>query len=237
MKHCPNPGTPIMKGRDKSRGLVMVHKAGCKLWSCPYCSQKRKGYYAVKAWHGVEQYKTDGLPDWSFGTLTVHERWRGLDKSIPSFRENWNKFYTRLRRSTPDFKYALMPEQHADGTLHTHIISTCMLPTRWWKDQGRACGFGYMNENEPLGSSAYAAWYVTKYVGKTLEVGGWPRGFRRVRFNVRWPEPPPRNDGDWEWGTYLNPKDLRHSLQNDLRDGYRLVNAVSGVIHTPVMKN
>lgn len=226
MKHCPNGNTPTAIGVQAGSGLATAHKLGCKSWRCPYCSIKRKGWLARKCYVGIEHYQASGSAFY-FGTVTMHENWRGW-ASIVNFQTNWNKFYQRLKRSTDGpLYYCLLPEKHQDGTLHIHLISTCPQPSRWWKDEGRASGFGYINENEPLADAALGAMYVTKYVHKSLGEVDWPRNFRRVRFSIRWPVPP--RDDTWSWAAY--PADMaRHGIRKQRAKGYKIVNAITGEI-------
>lgn len=226
MKHCPNKNTPTAIGVQAGMGLATAHKLGCKSWACPYCSTKRKGWLARKCYVGIEQYRAEGS-QFYFGTITMHENWRGW-ASVVNFQTNWNKFYQRMKRATDGkLYYCLLPEHHRDGSLHIHLLSTCQTKTRWWKDEGRACGFGYKNENEALEDSALAASYVTKYVSKSLGVVDWPQHFRRVRFSVRWPDPP-QND-DWTWSAW--PRDMaKHAIRKRVMQGYKIVNSQTGEI-------
>lgn len=227
MKHCPKPNTPTGIGVNAATGQMIVHKFGCKMWNCPYCSEKRKNYLAHKCYFGIELYKSEGIKNWYFGTLTMHRNWRGW-ASIVNFQTNWNKFYQRMKRDTEGkLLYALLPEKHKDGSLHVHLISTCQCPTNWWKDKGAECGMGFQNENEYLDDSARAAFYVTKYVGKSIGITDWPPRFRRVRYSIRWPNPP-KNE-DWTWT--IAPAELaKHLVLRREEMGYELVNSVTGEI-------
>jgi len=180
-----------------------------------------------KAFLGIEAYKANGIQGWYFGTLTMNKRWRGA-ASVTNFRKNWNKFYQRMKRKTDgSLYYILLPEPHKDGSLHVHIISTCQAGSRWWKDTGAKCGMGFQNQNEPLRSTAKAAWYVTKYVGKSIENTKWPDDLRRVRFSVRWPQPV--QDENFAWNCV--PPDLaKHYVRKRLAMGYKLTNAITGEI-------
>lgn len=227
MKHCPRKNTPTGIGVNPLSGIAIVHKMGCKSWACPYCSMKRKGFLVVKAYMGIESYKQAGVTDWFFGTLTMHRKWR-KEASVTNFRRNWNKFYQRMKRATNgNLYYILLPEKHKDGSLHVHIISTCQKETKWWKDNGAKCGMGFKNENEPLVSTVKAAYYVTKYVGKSLGVSAWPTDLRRVRFSVRWPKPIP--DETLAWNCF--PPDVaKHFVFKRLAMGYKIINPFTGEI-------
>jgi len=86
--------------------------------------------------------------------------------------------------------------------LHVHAIETAHLGTGWWKDNARASGMGYMDEEEEARTPAGAAFYVVKYLTKSIAYTEWPRGFRRVRTSQSWPKLPdmPRVEG-WEFET------------------------------------
>jgi hypothetical protein len=188
---------------------------------------KRKGWLVIKCYMGIETYKKDGTTDWFFGTLTMHRKWRGA-ASVTNFRKNWNKFYQRMKRATNgNMYYVLLPERHKDGSLHVHIISTCGKETRWWKDNGAKCGMGFKSENKPLLSTAKAAWYVTKYVGKAVGQPDWPADLRRVRFSVRWPKP--IQDQSWSWQC-VPPDMAKHAVRKRLAMGYKITNAITGEI-------
>lgn len=226
MKHCPKAKTPTAIGVSEN-GLVTAHKLGCKSWSCPYCSEKRKKYLALKTYEGIERYKLAGIENWYFGTLTMHRKWRGW-ASLENYYHNWNKFYQRMKRDTEGkLLYVLLPERHQDGSLHVHLISTCGLSTHWWHDAGSRSGLGFQNENEALGDASRAAYYVTKYVGKSLGVSDWPTRFRRVRYSIHWPEPEHEREFSW----IVPPADLSsYFFAKRLAEGYRSFNLQTGEI-------
>ena len=85
-------------------------------------------------------------------------------------------------------KYALLPEQHKDGRLHMHMLIGAAIKKRWLKDNAFASGAGFMADSEPLTSGKRGAYYVSKYVGKSLGVEQWPVKFRRIRTSQKWPE-------------------------------------------------
>jgi len=236
MKHCPKPNTPTVIGVNEDTGELVASKAGCGMWNCPYCSTVRKHYVARKCYLGIEHYKANGVPNWYFGTITMHENWRGW-ASLVNYQSNWNKFYQRMKRITNGpLYYCLLPEKHKDGSLHVHLISTCQAETRWFKDKGRASGFGYKNENEPLESSAAAVRYVTKYVGKSLSVVDWPKNFRRIRFSINWPEPPIRDDYTW---SPFPPNLAKYAVRVKFEQGYDPTNYYSKerVIYEPHLRD
>ena len=231
MKQCPNPKAPLMFGYDDNRRLIRVIKLGCKQWDCPYCAEHRKNYYVRKCFYGVEQYKAEGFPEWYFGTITAHRNWRGFHASLKNHQANWRKFYKRMKRAAPDLRYYIMPEKHEDESVHVHLVSTCMTDSRWWKDHGAASGLGFINENERVYSSAKAAMYPSKYISKSMGVEDWPKRFRRVRFSIRWPEPPvPEPDG-FEWAQPQSIEDMRTTIKSYERRGYMFFDDETGVLY------
>jgi len=225
MKHCPKAKTPTAIGVNPETGELRCSKTGCGMWNCPYCSVIRKYFVARKCYLGIKHYQENGAPNWYFGTVTMHEKWRGF-ASIQNFKANWNKFYQKMRRVTDGpLYYCLLPEHHADSSMHVHILSNCPASTRWFKDMGRASGFGYKSENEALEDTSRAVSYVTKYVGKSLDVGQWPKDFRRIRFSIHWPEPPQRGDYAWQ----VVPANLaRHVVRIKFEQGYNPINWMTG---------
>jgi len=231
MKQCPNPKAPVIFGYDENRKLISVQKLGCKQWDCPYCALHRKNYYTRKAFHGVEQYKADGFPDWYFGTITAHKNWRGFHASLKNHRANWRKFYWRMKRAAPDLRYFIAPEKHADESVHVHLVSTCMTESRWWKDHGAASGLGFINENELIEDTALVAYYASKYVGKSIGVTDWPKNFRRIRFNIHWPEPPDLKDDSFIWSQPQAADDLRVTVKSYERRGFMFLDDRTGELY------
>ena len=88
----------------------------------------------------------------------------------------------------------MIPEQHRTGRLHVHMIASTDLESRWWKDNGRECGLGYIAEEaefrfKDAGASVAAA-YAQKYLGKQVCVTAWPRYFHRIRTSQHFPDLP-----------------------------------------------
>jgi hypothetical protein len=181
----------------------------------------------VKAYLGIEAYKQAGTTNWFFGTLTMHRKWSGA-ASVTNFRKNWNKFYQRMKRATKGkLYYVLLPESHKDGSLHVHIISTCQTDTRWWKDNAARCGMGFKSENQPIVSTVKAAFYVSKYVGKSLGVSAWPANLRRIRFSLAWPKPIQDDTITW---TCVTSDVAKYAVRKRLEMGYKIVNAITGEV-------
>jgi len=175
----------IAINRDNRQAVFF--RPRCKLWSCPACAETNKRLWAVKAYHGAEQLAAEGAQHIAFLTLTSHER---LDAagSLAVWPSAWSKLRDRAKYASGGFDYLLVPEQHADGRLHVHAIETAGLGKRFWKDAARKSGLGYQCEEEEANTPAGAAYYVVKYLTKSIAYTNWPKGFRRVRTSRNWPK-------------------------------------------------
>jgi len=185
---CETPRRPVLRGVNHAERKAVFFRPRCKMWSCPACAPVNRGLWAVRAYHGANCLETLTNPI-NFLTITSHEK-LGAAASLAVLPHAWDQLNKRARRAAPDYQYLLVPEPHADGRVHIHAIENSGLGERWWKDNARTCGFGYMAEEEELHSAAGAAYYVTKYISKGLGAACWPRGFRRVRTSRRWPKTP-----------------------------------------------
>lgn len=187
-QRCQAQRRPILIGEHTGEKTAIVYVPRCKQWSCPYCAIVNRSQWAMRIHDGVENYKSDGLEDWSFLTLTSRGYLSTFEETVKAWPKAWSRLSSRLRRKTKGLKYVLLPEQHKDGRLHVHLVTTARPTKRWLKDSSFACGLGYMADAEPLKSSKKAAWYVSKYLGKTLGVLDWPPKFRRIRTSQKWPQ-------------------------------------------------
>jgi len=186
--YCQTKGRPYLKGINETEKKAVFFRPRCKLWTCPTCADINKKLWAVKAYHAVE-ILSGSSPSVNFLTITSHEKLSAA-ASLAVWPKAWSKLSQRARRRSADFQFLLVPEQHKDGRLHIHAIETAGLGSRWWKDHARACGLGYMAEEDDIRGAAGAAYYVTKYLSKSLAADVWPKGFRRVRTSQRWPKLP-----------------------------------------------
>ena len=168
--------------------VAIVFRPRCKMWKCPYCAQQNKRLWTMRAYYGAEFLQAEHEP-LRFITLTSHEK-LSARQSWTIWPKAWAKLYMRAKRIQSSASYMLVPEQHRDGRLHVHFLGTWEMSERWWKDNARECGLGYMAEAEQPRSIAHAAWYIGKYVSKQLDTNQWPKGFRRVRPSHNWPKMP-----------------------------------------------
>lgn len=182
---CPAPNRPFLRALNRERSAAILFRPACNSWGCPVCAHANKKRWIARAIHGVEQLTAHDMP-LAFLTLTSHEKLRGA-ASFRVWPKSWAKLRHRYYRNvSPEFRaYFAVPERHQDGTLHTHALIAGGLPERWWKDNARECGLGYMADVQEIANLGIAG-YVGKYLGKTLHEG-WPKGKRRVNTTRNWP--------------------------------------------------
>jgi hypothetical protein len=195
---CETPNRPAMIVSNSTKQIAIIFRPRCKLWSCPYCAAINRKLWTARAYFAAQQWAERGLP-LNFTTLTSHEALTAR-QSWYVFPKAWKKLHARAKRKDGKAAYCMIPEQHEDGRIHVHMITTWSLGQGWWKTNARQCGLGYMDEEEPVVSPAKAAFYVSKYVGKQLGDVVWPRGFRRVRTSHKFPTlPPPAELPEWHF--------------------------------------
>lgn len=184
---CQARNRPYLIGLNGDIKRAVLFQPRCKSWACPVCAKINRALWAVRAFHGAQVLNQTLSLTIDFLTLTSHEK-LGPGASLKVWPKAWMKLQARARYATGGFQYLLVPEQHEDGRLHVHAIETAGLGERWWKDNGRACGLGYMAEEEGARTPQGAAYYVVKYLTKSIGFTDWPRGFRRVRTSRGWPK-------------------------------------------------
>lgn len=194
---CKTLGWPLIAGKNESAKRVILFVPTCKMWSCPACAQTNSRLWKARTFHAISTL-VDDYSKLYFLTLTSHESLTA-EQSLWVWPKAWKKLSMRARRAKPKGLYCMIPERHTDGRLHTHSIDTFGLTTRWWKDNGRSCGLGYIDEEDEIKSAEGAAHYVGKYLVKQL-LTDWPKGFRRVRTSRDWPKLPPYpTNPDWKF--------------------------------------
>ncbi|MEE9580992.1 MAG: hypothetical protein V3V74_06740 [Nitrosomonadaceae bacterium] len=174
----------------------------CRMWSCGYCARVQQLVWREKIRQGIDFYIQSGLELWSFVTITMSRKVRGFRYSVTMWPKCWARLSSRIRRAWPGIRYVLLPEQHQDGTLHTHAIMSAKISNTWMSKTAHKCGLGYMSQSKPMRSSTGGAFYVSKYIGKSLMVEDWPPHFRRIRTSQKWPELANQDDYetiDAEW--------------------------------------
>ena len=189
---CKTPGRPWLIGRSPATRRAVLFQPRCGMWSCPVCGQINRALWVKRAFYGLDVRKLEPNPN-QFLTLTSHAR---LDApaSLAVLADGWDKLLKRIRRAAAGFDYVRVVERHEDGRVHLHLLETAGLGTRWFKDNSAECGLGYMAEEEELRSAAGGAYYVGKYLVKSLKETTWPKNFKRITTSRSWPKLPPPDD-------------------------------------------
>jgi len=134
-----------------------------------------------------------------FVTLTSHELVRSLIAGLAVWRKAWPKLSAKMRRRTDGMQYLYVPELTKAGSFHVHLITSCELKTRWYKDNARAAGLGHQAKAVVILSGVECGGYCTKYLTKAIALQGWPKYTRRVNRSQGWPRPPePKTPYDWK---------------------------------------
>lgn len=183
---CRNPASPYVVGYAKSGKTALVFKSNCDTWECEECATRKKNQWSARAILGCQELRLRGETI-HFVTLTSHERLKTFAATAVVFPSAWGKLYKRMKRQTPALMYLMILEQHKlGGRLHAHFLTNHDRGTRWFKDNARACGFGYQAQVGIVKSDGAAAAYVSKYIGKSLGANPLPAKFRRVRCSQNW---------------------------------------------------
>jgi len=186
-KQCSGKNRPYIIGRKKGENRAILFQPDCGQWNCPYCAEKRKNEWFMRAYAGVKDLAAEGLPV-GFITLTSRGgKGRTRDAALMAFKVGWPRLSRRVKYAQGRLSYLLVPEQHKNGIIHAHVLANNALSKRWWKDNAYQSGLGYMVDVGSVLDPASGALYVVKYIGKQLELKDWPKGFRRVRASQDWP--------------------------------------------------
>jgi len=226
-KDCPHPHLPFLKGINQEKRRVVFFTPRCKLWSCPVCGPTN---VALASWRASEGAKTafQSKRGLSFVTITSHEK-LSAGASWWVLPDAWKKLHRRVQRAAGGpVDYYAVPELHQSGRVHLHMLTTATLKKRWWKDNARACGFGYQNDAQEVVAVGGVAAYVTKYLGKTLQYSNLPKGTRRIRASRGWPKTPelPAQDG-WTFQAMDAKSELQSEKSFYERKGFSVVIAGS----------
>lgn len=187
LNSCPNLRVPRLLSYNPDLGRAAVWRPACKMWNCAYCGGINRSRLRSRMSLGYEYFAKQGhLVE--FLTITSHEK-LGASGSERFWPGAWNRLSCRLRRKVPAVEYAFVPERHKDGRMHAHGLVTDAPGLRWWKDNARACGFGYQADRQEVESEGVAG-YIAKYTGKSLQNSNFRKGFRRYRMSQGWPKLP-----------------------------------------------
>lgn len=183
----------VKKQRNNPTAFVVV--LPCGMWSCPECGQVNKSRWSHRIMKGVSHYQRRGH-EFSFVTLTLRGDTRQRMRSIETWRKVFPRIIERHRRKVGTVPYAVIPELHKNGVVHLHSLIASQLPSRWWKDTSFHCGAGYMAKSIPVADHKATVGYVTKYLGKGIDLVKWPKGYRRIRVTHDWPREQKRPSTD-----------------------------------------
>jgi len=193
---CDAPGRPLLRAVSPSRRKVLYYKPRCKSWHCAACAVINARMWTVRIYQATEALIADGEAI-SFTTLTTHEKLTP-EASWRLFYPAWKRLLQRVRRAAGAGEYVMIPEAHQSGRMHVHMLDTWNLKTRWWKDNARGCGMGYMAESEFAETPGGAAHYAAKYLTKAI-VNEQLRRVRKIRKSQGFlkESAPPAGD-DWQ---------------------------------------
>jgi hypothetical protein len=189
---CPRQGVPYLVGDNNDIKKRVIVKARCKQWDCPYCAPINKQEHYNRIAIGLTRlWKND--TQWQFVTITCHEKWRGYNASVKNWRRNKDKLLARFRRKHKkeyDYpcEYVYIPECHKDKTVHIHGLFSGQLESRWWKDNARECGLGFMAESDGLKNVIQGLNYITKYMVKEIGMETVGKNFRRICYSQGFPD-------------------------------------------------
>lgn len=237
---CRNPNAPILFGRDNTAKKAICIRANCKMWSCPTCGARKALQWVARVVNGLNVL----AGNWYFVTLTAHEYHR-RELSLDNLRKGWKKLYDRIRRAFGSFEYVKIFEQHEDGSYHLHFIANVEMPytetknddgkteykCRWLKDNARGCGMGYMTDYQPLKSPAGGAYYIAKYLTKSIGDEGkeWEKGVRRAQTSQGFPKLPNlAEDSELEWSYVSNAGDMFLKSRQAETQGFTLYHPEGG---------
>jgi len=206
--YCPS-NAPLLVGTSPEHpGTWKVIKPTCGSWSCPYCRELNRASWTKRVYFGVKVGQARGY-EISFLTLTAHENLTTLAATLAVWPKIWAKFSTRMRRAFDKPEYVRAAELHGNGRIHYHVVVWSNISKAWLKANLRSSGGGYMVDSKPVSSASGAAYYVTKYMAKSIDWGkAWPVGLRRINTSRGWPQVPDSDWGDeedtWVWKTSIS---------------------------------
>jgi hypothetical protein len=217
---CSTPNRPWMVAQNANTKMAIFFQPTCKLWSCPFCAEINAKRWVLRGFNGVQTLQEKGITV-DFVTITSHEK-LSAEQTFRVFPLAWPKLYRRYKRAVEksDPKaFIAVPERHKDGRLHSHLLISGHLGTRWWKDNARECGLGYKASEDEIKTLGIAA-YISKYISKTLDEK-WPKGKRRVNTSRTWPALPemPLKLG-WSFRTMATDEKLKPILGDLTGSGY-----------------
>lgn len=201
---CIGKNRPIIKAIDPRKGVIVFFRATCKQWSCPACAADNARRWAMATHKALVYYQTTEEKV-LFCTITSHEKIATTAGTIYVFKQAWPKLYKRALREYGGLTYFGIPEQTEKGKLHLHFFTPTPIKQKWLKDNARACGLGFMAKIKPVDDPKSGAYYVTKYLHKSLTATVWPKNFRRIRKSKNWFMLPQEYGGEFQFAKLDEP--------------------------------
>ncbi len=213
---------PLLLAIDYPNKKAVYIQARCKMWSCASCGHRNAAQWTARVIQGINHYSGQ----WYFMTLTAHRYWRGEIRSLINLRQGWTKLYHRFLRMVGKFHYIKIYEHHKDGSLHLHLLTDLKLAYKYsmkqskktgqlikvyrskvLKDMAAQCGIGYKADYQPLENTGLAAWYLTKYLHKSIGKSDFPRSLRRIQASTGWPKLPEKGGDSLLSWSYIKNRD------------------------------
>lgn len=185
---CNSERRPVMKAFCMERKKIFIYLVRCKSWYCGSCGHRNKLEWIAKIAEGIDHYIQNGIEDWMFCTVTSHPKLNTRSQCLYVEPKAWDKLRNRIKYYHGKVRYVYMPELHKNGRVHWHFLMSGGIPVSWWKKHAPSCGFGYMFDSQEILDGRNSVLYVTKELGKSLDIVKWPRKLRRIRTNQKWPK-------------------------------------------------
>ena len=101
------------------------------------------------------------------------------------------------------------------------MLDTFNLASRWWKDNARSCGLGFMAESEFAKTAGGAFAYASKYLSKQWGIP-WPRNFRRIRTSRKYPRQQDDGECSVNWSKVASEADVFQLADRWELEGYQV---------------
>jgi len=188
INQCSKKNVPYLAFRNHETRTITIVKPRCWCWNCPECSEARADYWSKRVHNAVNERMEKG-EIWFFVTLTSHEKCVNYTQTAYVLRRSFPKLYNRILRKYSGLMFVSIPEPHQDNRLHVHMLTNAPMTTAWYKKNARECGFGYQAKAVKIEQASRAAFYVVKYLSKSLTNAKlFGKRFQRVRVSKDFPE-------------------------------------------------
>jgi len=131
-------------------------------WGQAYDRNAKKGWKcARRVAHLARKCKI-----YIFWTFTFYKEISNKEKKI-----YWKRFLSRLRKKYPRCTFYRVIEEHKSGQWHYHAIFDRRLEWADVERMWRECGAGLVVHFKELKNAACVAYYISKYITKSLDSG------------------------------------------------------------------